>query len=80
MRVKKEVEAIRDFLACLVKVEAMRAANDCRHHLNLPPVYPTENFKNLVKYVQAIENSIVDGTFKGFTKKLAAIKLKEAGK
>ena len=77
MRIRQEVQVIRDFLACLTKVEAMRAANDCRRYLNLPPAYPAENFKNLIKYIQVVENSIVDGSFKGFTKKLRKATLEE---
>lgn len=70
MRVRKELEVLRDLLSCLVKLEAMRAANDCRRYLNLTPAYATEEFKNLIKYVQGMENAIAAGKFIGFLKKV----------
>ncbi len=70
MRLKAEVEVIRDLMSCLVKLEAMRACNDSRHYLNLPPLYAIDEFKNLLAYVQTMEKAIAEGEFMGFMKKL----------
>lgn len=69
MTLKKEIQVVRDFMACLVKCEAMRAANDARRYLNLPPMYETAQFENLMKYIQLVENSIVEGKKISFVKK-----------
>jgi len=61
MKVEHELVVIRDLLAQLVKVEAMRAANDGRAVMASPPKYSIKDFDNCIDYVHHVEDKITSG-------------------
>ncbi len=70
MRIKEQLLVVMDFVACLTKIEAMRAANDCRRMLNTPPMFSTADFTSCINHIQHTEDSIASKDFSSFVRKL----------